>query len=658
MLTHLFKATKMQFTEFPSLKTIFSKKIKNLLNFSFSCFLAILMLSFLLLYSPKAYGAKEPMKYGKVEKSELEMTVYPADTSASAVILCQYGYYNSSQNQFVHQIRIKILKEEGKSQGNFYVPAAEKTNVKGQTVNVENGKEVVTKLGKDGIFIEKVMRDVYRARVAMPNVKVGSVLDVEFYFNGIPSYWTFQSTIPMKWSELIIEDNQYLTFRKNYVGFVTLESSENNRWVAKDVPAFVSEPFVNNSKNYMARFDFEIQSIHIPGYYYKDYATTWKAVAETFNNDDDFGKKIDGFNLFLNSVEKTINQTANGPYAKMQKAFETIKAFKWNDVSSAWISSNGLESAYNKKVGNACEINLSLLILLRKLGFEAYPVVLSTRDNGTLPKFSVSLSRFNYVVVQVKIGEKNYLLDATEKYLPINMLPERALNESGLVILKDDFVWADLLPQKKNKWVNVAQLKLTEDGTLNGEYNFTKFEYSALNHRINYKSFNSQEEYLDNLEKKYPGLSIEKYSCIDFDSIENPLTETMEVIFKNQTTKLNDQIFINPITFDRLKENPFKIEERLYPVDFTHPVDRKDVIMIEIPEGYTVEQLPKNIKMQTPDNTASFQMQSTVQNNKIQILFKLNINKPIFYTGEYRDLKNFYDELVKKQSEMIALKKI
>lgn len=658
MLTILFKAINKLFIEFFSLKSYFSKKIKNHLIFSFSKFSFFLALSFLMFYAPNTFGAKEPMKYGKIDKSELEMTVYPADSSAAAVILCQYGYYNASQHQFVHQIRIKILKEEGKSQGNFYVPAAEKTNVRGQTVNIENGKEVITKLSKEGIFIEKVMRDVYRARVAMPNVKVGSVLDVEFYFNGIPNYWTFQSTIPMKWSELVIEDNQYLTFRKNYVGFITLESSDNNRWVAKNVPAFISEPFVNNSSNYMARFDFEIQSIHIPGYYYKDYATNWNAVAETFKNDDDFGKKIDGFNLFLNATEKIIKQTATNPYDKMQKAFETIKTFKWNDVSSAWISTTGLESAFSKKVGNVCEINLSLLILLRKLGIEAYPVVLSTRDNGILPKFSASLSRFNYVVVQAIIGENTYLLDATEKYLPVDMLPERALNESGLIILKDNFGWADLLPKKKNKWVNLAQLKLTEDGTLKGEFNFTKFEYSALNHRINYKSYNSQEEYLDNLEKKYPGLSIEKYSCADFDSIEKPLTETMEVIFKNQTTKLNDQIFFNPINFDRLKENPFKIEERLYPVDFSYPIDRKDVIMIEIPDGYTITQLPKNIKMQTPDNTASFQMLSTVQNNKIQVVFKFNINKPIFYTSEYRDLKNFYDELVKKQSEMIALKKI
>mgnify|MGYP007002351446 CR=1 FL=1 len=39
-------------------------------------------------YAPNTFGAKEPMKYEKIEKSEFEIKVYPPDTSASAVIFC------------------------------------------------------------------------------------------------------------------------------------------------------------------------------------------------------------------------------------------------------------------------------------------------------------------------------------------------------------------------------------------------------------------------------------------------------------------------------------------------------------------------------------------------------------------------------------------
>jgi len=51
-------------------------------------------------------------------------------------------------------------------------------------------------------------------------------------------------------------------------------------------------------------------------------------------------------------------------------------------------------------------------------------------------------------------------------------------------------------------------------------------------------------------------------------------------------------------------------------------------------------------------------MNAATSNNIIQIAFKLNINKAIFIQTEYNDLKTFYDELVKKESEMIVLTKI
>src|ERR1035437_1787077 len=101
------------------------------------------------------WAQKAPMKYGKVDKADLEMKIYPADSTASAVLLCNYGYFDSNKMQFVHQMRIKILKEEGKDQGNFTVPASETTTVKGQTVNLENGVPVITKLNKEGIFIDR-----------------------------------------------------------------------------------------------------------------------------------------------------------------------------------------------------------------------------------------------------------------------------------------------------------------------------------------------------------------------------------------------------------------------------------------------------------------------------------------------------------------------
>ncbi len=612
----------------------------------------------LLLWICVVQAQKAPMKFGKVDQADLQMKVYPADTSAAAVMLCNFGYFDSRNFQFVHQVRIKVLKEEGKSWGDFIAPAAENAIVKGQTVNLENGAPVVSKLKKESIFIERITKGRYRARVAMPNVKVGSVIDLEICYVGLPSYWRFQESIPMRWSELIIEPNTYLTFRKNFFGYIPISESSDYRWVTKDVPAFKSEPYVDNSENYLSRFDIEVSVINIPGVYYKEYATTWEAVAETLRRDEDFGQHLSGISIFLNGLEKQIKAVAKTPEERLAKAFDEVKKIKWNKKESIWPSGNSLSTALNKKIGNNADINLILILLLRKLDIDANPLVLSTRDNGVLPPYSVSFDKLNYVIAHAVIGDQSYNLDATEENLPLDMLPERDVNGRGLLITKNTLEWINLTALRKDKSMSMFNLKLTTEGLLKGEWSRSNFDYAALDQRNHYKTFNSQDEYLKSIENKHIGLSIDKYEVIDMDSLSKPLNENFSLVLKNGVTKTNNQFFINPALFEKWTENPFKLEERLYPVDFVTPIEKTQVFLLELPQGYQVEQLPQNIKMALPENAANFQMQSVVNENSVQVLFKLNINKPVFLQKEYLDLKAFFDQVVKKQSEMLIIKKV
>ena len=606
-----------------------------------------------------ALAQKEPMKYGKVDKADLMMKVYPADSSASAVVLCNYGYFDSNQMQFVHQRRIKILKEEGKSWGDVYAPASTQSiTIKGQTVNLENGVPVVTKLSKEGIIVEKITRGLFRAKAAMPNVKVGSVIDVEYYFAGLPPYWNFQEIIPVKWSELILEESTYFSFRKNFTGYVPLSESANDRWVSKDVPAFKSEPFVDNTENYLTRMNIEISSIHIPGELYKNLATSWDAVRKTLKNDDDFGGRLDQFNLFLNPIANDIKSSTSSPEERLEKAIESVKKIKWNKSESIWCSHLGLNDAFTKKIGNSAEINLILVILLRKLEIDANPIVLSTRDNGFIPPHLVSLNKLNYVIAHSVIGEKTYLLDATDENLTLGLLPKRAINGNGMIIRKETIESIDLTPTKKDKEISILDLDLTTDGKLKGSWSKSYFDYGAYHFRTKFKSKNSQDDYLKDVESKYHGLSIDEYAITNLDSLQLPVKEQYKVSIKNKITKTTDQIFIQPVLFDSYTENPLKAEQRIYPVDFTTGFENTFLLYLNIPEGYSVEQLPKNMKMTLPGNSASLQQLSSINDKRIQVIFKLFINKPVFYQTEYQDLKSFFDQLVKKQSEMIILKKI
>ena len=46
------------------------------------------------------FTQKPPIKFGKIEKADLEMQYYEGDSSAPAVILCDYGRFNGNTLRF------------------------------------------------------------------------------------------------------------------------------------------------------------------------------------------------------------------------------------------------------------------------------------------------------------------------------------------------------------------------------------------------------------------------------------------------------------------------------------------------------------------------------------------------------------------------------
>ena len=198
----------------------------------------LVLLTTVILTTSYTIAQKAPIKFGKIERADLEMKVYPADSSAIAAILCDYGHFDATSFQFTRMLRIKILKKEGEDWGNKVFPISSKSDIKGITFNLENGEIVESKLKNESIFKERVTEDNIRLRVAMPNVKEGSIIDLMFSFSGFPDEWRFQEEIPVRWSELIIEPSTYFSLRKNFFGYQRLAENSDMRWVAKNVPAF------------------------------------------------------------------------------------------------------------------------------------------------------------------------------------------------------------------------------------------------------------------------------------------------------------------------------------------------------------------------------------------------------------------------------------
>lgn len=619
-------------------------------------FPAVLVALFIIGVS-NSIAQKDPIKFGDVDRADIEMTVYPLDSTAPAVILCDYGYWSLSDYKFRRIVRFKVLTADGLKYADNIFPGSESTSVRGRTYNLVNGEVIETKLKNESVFKERVTEDYYRLRVAMPDVKIGSVFDIEFTNPFIINEWKFQREIPVKYSELIIPQSQYIDFRKNYFGYLNLFYSGDERWIAKDMPSFKEEPYTNSIENYITKFEFDILSLHFPGYY-KEFTTDWNAVARRLEEDPYFGGVLNAA-LYLNSIASEISDKHTSEIDKLKAAIEYVnKTVKWNEVESLSPTYTSLGLTLKEGIGNSADINLILVNLLRKLDIVAYPVVMSTRSNGVLPPFSASINKLNYIIAYAKVGEIEYLIDATDEFTPLGLLPNRCINGQGRLMKKDVSTSVSLKTDRKDKNTELFELELMEDFSLKGQYSTSRNEYGAYNFRRLYKSFNSKEEYIEDFEEENPGTTILNFELENYDSIYNPIREKYEIEVRNQVYEIDGQIFINPMLFNQKKDNPFKPDERKYPVDFTYCIDNSYIIKINIPQGYQVAQLPTPIKIELPEKAGRLIYQAANINNTITITCKININKEVFYSQEYPYLKEFYNQIIKAQAEPVILNKL
>ena len=121
-----------------------------------------------------------------------------------------------------------------------------------------------------------------------------------------------------------------------------------------------------------------------------------------------------------------------------------------------------------------------------------------------------------------------------------------------------------------------------------------------------------------------------------------------------------DLIYLSPLLDNYLNDNPFKLEKRIFPIDFIYTQKRMNIITIAIPEGYGVEELPKSMTTNLPDKGLNYTYRCGISpNNKdIQISLSYQVNETLYAPEHYDHIRQFFEFISTKQKELIVLKKI
>lgn len=601
------------------------------------------------------YSQKLTSSYGKASIEDLQMTEFDADTTAPAIVLYQSGYFNSNTLEFTFFRRIKVLKKEGTSLAEFTFNADESSSVRGRTLNLVNGKIVEDKIGKGNIFKQMITQGSWYYRIAMPNVREGSVIEIEYRMFFLPPSYKFQDIIPVVRAELLLEENPQIEFRKTQVGYTTVRSTKEF-YYADYVPAFKTESFTNSPNNYITRFDFDILRITIPGLT-QTFTTDWASVNKLLMDDTYFGKALEVNPSYLSTKKDEIDARTLTGYEKMVAAYESMKSVKWNNEERLYTSSTGLRSRFAEGSANSAEINMMLCHLLRRLGIASSMVVISTRDNGLLNPVYPSLQKLNYAIVLAVVDGKEYVMDATERYMPFGMLPLRALNQQGRLVEEGEGKWVSLTPDKPEKTVITCDLEIDESDRLKGRLKEEMEDYAAFYFRKAYHNFNSEDEFVESVEKESQGMSIMSFRVNNLDDIYKKCEFEADFIIGGKVQRAGDMLIINPFVSGQITDNPFKTEKRIYPVDFAYRRLKEYSTVIKLPEGYVIERIPGNGQYKTKDGGITVTINYSVDDKAVTVNCIFAVNKIQFLPDEYGLLRDVYNQVIAKQAEPVILKK-
>jgi hypothetical protein len=646
--------------------------------------------SFLLLIPFLAFSQKKD--FGDITKSDLQMEVYEKDSTADAVVLFDVAeaYVNENlQVNFKRHVRIKILTDKGLESGDISIeyrdddPEQDINKIKAVTYNLsDKGKIEKEKLGRRDKFTNKISDSWEEIKFTLPALKKGSIFEYSYEMVSESPVdiddWYFQREYPVIWSEYKVSIPQwfrYLTYTRGYHPFYVNDQSlysdaaifSNGQrldytgidyhYVMKDVPAITAEPYMKAKTDYLAQVRFQLSSYQFPQSMRNDILTSWPKLVEIINESENYGKRLKSYSLLREEAEAVV-EGVESDLEKMVLLYTMVgEKMEWDDSFGLYVDKN-LDDIFKEGSGNGTEINLILTQVLREAGLDADPVILSTRTHGEVIDIYPIDDQFNHTITRVKIDDKEYLLDGKNQRRPYNLLPSSDLNGRGLVI-KDDYnnlEWVDLKNESTNKVVHFMNLTVDPEGIISGTLDSKNTGYLAYIYRDTF--FDE-----DDLKK-----AVKEYVFNDLNEIEidSAAIKTDELTgefsyfakFDKQLDTGQDVIYLNPMFVESINENPFKKDERTYPIDYEFEFDKSVIMTIAIPDNWEVSEIPESKLYRLKNNSGEYYRIIEASGKNLVVKYNFKLNKTRFMPNEYKEVKFLYENVSSDNAERIVLKKV
>ncbi len=612
------------------------------------------------------------------------LPAYPPDTNA-VVLLEQHDstVKENGETVVVYRRAVKILRKEVRDEAEFgatFDNEAKLKYIRAWSIGAD-GKEAEW---KDKDFVEtspysgELYSDERMKMIHVPGGEPGAVVGFEYERRERPYLldinWHFQENIPVRESRYSLQLPAGWEFKSYWVHYQpaapTSDGGNHFTWQLHDIPPIEVEPNMQHWNAVAGRM-----AVAYFGSSQVASLKSWPEISHWY------------YNLTRASRETTpeISQKARELTAgkkSLVEIVESLGAFVQRDVRyvAIEIGIGGYQphpaaSIFRNRYGDCKDKATLLNTMLHDVGIEASYLLVHTSRGVVDPE--APSSYFNHVitavelpaaldahklqsVVKAKDGWRYLLFDPTDTYTQAGELPVHLQDSYGLLVREQggELIHLPLLRPEANELRRTATLKLQPDGTLSGEVREARSGEGASFGR---EAFSSGEKdgtelvkFLDSqLKRSLSGFTVEKSSIENLAALDKDLIIQYNFSAQKYAKTAGDLLILRPRVMGAKGED-LGSKPRKYPVEFRAASHQSDVFDIELPPGYSVDELPRPVKLDV--GFAEYSSKTEMKGSVLRYSRDYTIRQVLVPMDHMADLKRLMSGINADERSSVLLK--
>lgn len=480
----------------------------------------------------------------------------------------------------------------------------------------------------------------------------------------------FGAQFPVAHSKLVVRTHrdvklQYKMFNaeKLNIKYTTTEKGKyvEHIWEVQDVSSYPNEPGTPSSRYYLP---------HII-YYVESYKVKDKEVPVLRNLDDLYRWNFSFAKETLKENDPAIQALTDSVIANAKTDYEKAKnIYYWVQEQIKYVAfEDGLRGfrpnspamVCNKRYGDCKDMASLLNGMLRMAGLKSYLVWIGSRE---LPYKYTEIPTpvvDNHMIAAVELEKDSIIyLDATSRYTPFGLPSSFIMGKEALIAIDETTYRIKTVPVM-SKGVNVMVDSTTftiEDKKITGKGKLTLTGYQKANNTYGLEG--RRKEDLDRIMNRFLEKGNNKYKTTDY-SISNindkdkPLLFDYSFTIEDYATIVDNELYINLVLDKHLQGATIDTAKYFLPRENDYPYTYSSVNSFEIPQGYTVDQLPKETHYD--GDLFGYRISYTRNGNKVIVTSTVYVNYLLMTKDKFPEWNDMIKQLSNSYRESLILKK-